>query len=105
MISKAEILAKCEALEEKGSIEEVLHILDGYCSDECNDPDIHYYYGRLLKKQARFGDALNAYNRALSLDPDHKKAKAAIFLVKSILNIENNLYFENPYTDDDLYDL
>jgi len=105
MMNKADIFAKCEALEEKGRIDEITALLDGFCSDDCNDPDIHYYYGRILKKQHRFGDALNAYNRALAIDPDHTKAKAGIFLVNSILSIENNLYFENSYTDEGLYDI
>lgn len=104
-MDKAEILARCEALEDKGKIDEVLELLDSICTEECNDPDMHYYYGRILKKQHRFGDALNAYNRALAIDPEHIKSKAGIYLVNSILSIENNLYYENPYTDEGLYDI
>ncbi len=104
-MNKSDILSRCEALEDEGKIEEIVSLLDGFCSESCNDADMHYYYGRILKKQQRFGDALNAYNRALEIDPDHTKAKAGIFLVNSILSIENNLYYENTYTDEGMYDI
>ncbi len=104
-MDKVIFLKKCEELEEKGAIDEVITLLEERCVADCREVDILYYYGRVLKKQHRFGDALNAYNRVLAIEPEHVKAKAGIYLINSILSIENNLYFENPYTDEGLYDM
>ncbi|MBC8793234.1 MAG: hypothetical protein C6Y20_16660 [Tagaea sp. CACIAM 22H2] len=38
----------------------------------------HYWRGRVLEALERKDDAIAAYEKALSLDPDHKDAKAAL---------------------------
>lgn len=103
-MGKDSILKKCNEFEHEGKYSELLEYIEQCSSEVCNDPDIIYFYGKILKKFNRFGDALNAYNRALELDPEHKFAKAGIAVINSILNIENTLYFENAYTDEALYE-
>lgn len=103
-MEKDSILKKCTELEQQGKYPELLTFIEQCVSDTCNDPDIIYFYGKILKKFNRFGDALNAFNRALALDPEHKFSKAGIAIINSILSIENTFYYENAYTDDALYE-
>ncbi|HPE86718.1 MAG: tetratricopeptide repeat protein [Bacteroidales bacterium] len=104
-MDNTELLKHCLELEDRGAMDEIVSLIETHGLDDCEDPDMHYYYGRILKKQGKFGEALNAFNKALMFDSEHKKALAGIELVNSILNIENTLYYGNPYTDEALFDL
>lgn len=54
-----------------------------------------YLNGMLEQKKEKWGNALNCYNRCLSLDAGHPSAPAAVEMVRSILTFWNpNLY--NP---------
>lgn len=64
--------------------------------------ELYLYQGRILKKMGRYGDAINALNRAKKLAPADPRPDSEIGLINNILQITNNFYYENPYTDLDL---
>lgn len=59
--------------------------------------------GKIETKTQQYGDALNTYNRVLKLDKNNEKAHTAINMINNIMKIRRSFYFENTYTDDDLY--
>ncbi len=62
------------------------------------------FLGKVYSRKQNYGKATNYFNKALILDKDNLDAKIGIDLINSILKLSNNYYYENPYTDDDLYD-
>jgi len=60
--------------------------------------------GKINSKKQDYGNAINFFNKVLELQPNNDNAKVGIKLIKNILQLSNNYYYENPYTDDDLYD-
>jgi tetratricopeptide (TPR) repeat protein len=62
------------------------------------------FLGKIHAKSQNYGVAMNYYNRVLELDKNNNEAEIGIKLIKNILQLTNNYYYENPYTDDDLYD-
>lgn len=64
--------------------------------------ELYLYQGRIYKKMGKYGDAINALNKAKSLAPTDPRPDSEIGLINSILQITNNFYYENPYTDLDL---
>ncbi len=72
--------------------------------DSQNLVKINILLGKINAKSQNYGDALNCFNNALELEPSNEQAKTGLQLTQNILQLTNNLYFENAYTDDDLYD-
>ncbi len=67
-------------------------------------PDLYYWQGKIYQQRQDYGLALNAYQKALDLYPHHKGAETGITMVQAILQIANSYYYENPYTDEELYE-
>lgn len=94
-----------------------IHLFQEYKLDEAQEAfelifdqnnsnlDVILYLGRIHSRTQNYGEALNFYNRAIEIDKDNATAKTGIQLIKNILQLTNNFYFENSYTDDDLYDM
>jgi tetratricopeptide (TPR) repeat protein len=51
--------------------------------------DIHFQKGRVYVKKQEWGQAINAFNQVLEIDPDYPGAQNQIDLVKSILGFFN----------------
>ncbi len=47
--------------------------------DESDDPLAHCHYANDLVRDGRFAEAIQHYERAISLDPDHLDAEAYVF--------------------------
>lgn len=62
------------------------------------------YLGKIHQRTQNYGEAMNCYNKVMEIEPDNMDAKTGMQLIKNILQLTNNFYFENAYTDDDLYD-
>lgn len=69
-----------------------------------NNLEVLLYLGRIHSRTQNYGEALNFFNRAIEIDKNNSTANTGIQLIKNILQLTNNFYFENSYTDDDLYD-
>lgn len=59
---------------------------------------------KIHTRTQNYGEALNLFNRVLEIDANNSEAITGMQLIKNILQLTNNYYYENPYTDDDLYD-
>ena len=91
-------------LFEENKFDEALKKFEQVVEIDANNDEAYYYLGKIQNKFQNFGQAINYYNEALKINPDNEKVKNAITIVNNILNISNSLYYENPYTDDDLYE-
>jgi lipopolysaccharide biosynthesis regulator YciM len=77
--------------------------LTTHLKSESNSLEMLLLLGKIKTKQQQYGDALNIYNNILEEDNNNEKAKTAINMINNILKIRRSFYFENTYTDDDLY--
>lgn len=98
-------IEKIEGLIEQYQLDSATELIENGLNDNNNNLDLLCLKGKILTKKQQYGDALNIYNHVLNIDPAHQKASTAIKMINGILEIRRTFYFENPYTDDDLYDL
>lgn len=73
-------------------------------NDSNNFIEINIMLGKTNARTQNYGEAVNYFNKVLELQPDNEQAKTGLQLTQNILQLANNYYFENAYTDDDLYD-
>ena len=59
--------------------------------------------GDAYRKINKFGDALRDYHTVVNIDNNNTIAQTKIGIVENILSIENTFYYENAYTDNDLF--
>lgn len=84
-------------------LEEAKEAFEFLVKNNTNLIDSLVYLGKTNARIQNYGEALNNFNKALELQPDNIQAKTGITLTQNILQLANNYYYENPYTDDDLY--
>ena len=101
---KNKIFKEAVDLFEENKFDEATKKFEKVIEIDANNDEAFYYLGKIQNKFQNFGQAINYYNEALKINPDNEKVKNAITIVNNILNISNSLYYENPYTDDDLYE-
>ncbi len=93
-------LKLASVLSKKESFEEATHIIFTLLKDNNEDPDLWLNYAVLLVKQVQFDEALEAYNKALTIAPEdwkfREKAESERKRVEQIVNAPE--YVE---TDDD----
>lgn len=66
--------------------------------------ELYLYKGKILQKRGKYGDAINMFNKAKTLDANDPRPDLEIRLINNILQITNNFYYENPYTDMEIID-
>lgn len=59
---------------------------------------------KVHSRTQNYGEALNLFEKALELNSENSEAITGKKLIKNILQLTNNFYYENPYTDEDLYE-
>ncbi|PLX21858.1 MAG: hypothetical protein C0599_07460 [Salinivirgaceae bacterium] len=92
-----------ESLIESYQLDEAQEKVSDLLSTEPQNIDLMLILGKIQNKKQQYGDALNTYRAILDIDKDNEKAQAAIKMINNILEIRRSFYFENTYTDDDLY--
>lgn len=92
-----------EKLIESFDLKEAENHVEAFLKNNSNCIDILLLHGKIKTRQQQYGDALNIYNKILENDNNNEKAQAAIDMINNILKIRRSFYFENTYTDDDLY--
>ena len=101
---KNKIFQEAVSLFEANKLDEAKEKFEKIVEIEPKNDEAYYYLGKIQNKFQNFGQAINFYNKSLELNPDNEHVKQSIGIVNNILNISNSLYYENPYTDDDLYE-
>jgi tetratricopeptide (TPR) repeat protein len=81
---------------------EALSQIEAAKQDGVTSFDLYLYQGRILQKMSQYGPAINSFTQAMNINPTDPRPKNEIHLIKNILSITNNFYYENPYTDLDL---
>ena len=92
-------------MKQKKEIAAVHHLLDTGKAREAEmafqklEPEGNIEYlllkGKIEQKFQHWGEAMNAYNKVLEMDPGHDEAKNNLHLIKNILNFWNPDMF-NP---------
>ena len=101
MTSKLNI---AKELYQQYKFEEAQEQFEQILSEEPNNKEALVFLAKIHAKTQNYGAALNCYNQVLQFDAANSEALTGIKLIKNILQLSNNFYYENPYTDDDLYD-
>ena len=97
-------IEKAEELFRNYKLDESREIIDDILESDPNNLKALIILGKIHSRSQNYGEAMNFFNRVLELDTDNQDAIVGIKLIKNILQLANNYYYENPYTDDDLYD-
>jgi uncharacterized protein HemY len=72
-------------LVESNLLEEALQQIDHLLQQQPNYTELHYLQGQIYYKQQQWGQAINAFNRVLELEPNHPDAQSQIDMANSIL--------------------
>lgn len=97
-------IEKAIALFREYKLEESRALLEEIVEREKQNVEALITLGRIHSRTQNYGVAMNYFNEVLKLDAENTEAKTGLQLIKNILQLTNNFYFENAYTDDDLYD-
>lgn len=85
-------------------LEEALELLEQLILDDPNNLEILLPLAKLHSRTQKYGDAMNYFQKVLAIEPRNSDAITGLQLIKNILLLTNNYYYENPYTDDELYE-
>ncbi len=98
------VIEKIDNLIEDYKLEEALKLIEEALAKKDKDLDILCLKGKIMSKKQQYGDALNIYQHVLQLSPENEKALSSIKMINNILSIRRSFYFENTYTNDELYE-
>jgi len=96
--------AEAESLYKEYKTDEAKEILDAIIAFDSSNIKALLLLGKVNHRNQDFGAAINCFEKVLTIDGENKEAKIGISLAQNILQLANNYYFENTYTDDELYD-
>lgn len=99
------MIDKAVTLFEEYKLDEAKKILEQILEQDKNNIKAQLFLGKVNTRTQNYGDAINCFNKVLEKDSENAEAKTGLTLIKGILQLTNNFYFENSYTDDDLYEL
>lgn len=88
-------LIEAEEYFEKGELANGLLAIEHLLETEQNDCNVLMLKAKIFYKQQKWGDALNALNKILELDPEHEPAKNYKQMVMDIISFWNKDSF-NP---------
>jgi tetratricopeptide (TPR) repeat protein len=97
-------LSIIETLVRQFKANEALLIIEGLLENGQACADVYFWRGKIYQQQQQYGLALNSFENALMHDANHQGAITGINMVNAILQIVNSYYYENPYTEDTLYE-
>lgn len=97
-------IEKAEELFRNYKLVEARDMLEGILKHDSNNIGALVILGKIHSRTQNYGVSMNYFNKVLELQTDNQDAIVGIKLIKNILQLTNNYYYENPYTDDDLYD-
>lgn len=87
------ILIEIELLIDKGELEKAEELLSSHKGGA--NATFWLLSGKIYQKNQQWGKAINALQRALTIDPINKEAKLQIEIIRNILNFSNPEMF-NP---------
>lgn len=101
MTSKLNI---AKELFQQYKLDEAQELFEQILANDTTNKEALVFLAKIHTKTQNYGAALNCYNQVLQFDASNNESLTGIKLIKNILQLSNNFYYENPYTDDDLYD-
>jgi len=85
-------------------LDEAQEVFEALLDEDKENIEVLLHLGKIHSRTQNYGVALNYFNKAIELNPNNSEAKTGLVLINNILQLTNNFYFENAYTDDDLYE-
>lgn len=98
------LLNESEQLYKEFKLDEARELLELVLKEESHNKQALLLMGKLHSKTQNYGEAMNCFQKVLLAEPENSEATIGLQLIKNILQLTNNFYFENAYTDDDLYE-
>ena len=74
MKSIVDLITKGKSLLEEGNFEEALSNFEQALLQNPSDPDLWNYKGTALRSLGRYNEAIECFNKSLSIDPRDKTA-------------------------------
>ncbi len=78
-------LALLKSYIDRGDLVDAQRIIDRLLEQYPSEAELHFLLGKLAYKQQQWGQAINAFNQALDLDPDHSEAASNLEMANHIL--------------------
>ena len=97
-------LDKAIALFREYKLDELRELLEKIVESDSENLEALTTLGKIHSRTQNYGEAINIFNSVLKIDKDNTEARTNLKLIQNILQLTNNFYFENAYTDDGLYD-
>lgn len=97
-------LKKAIELFKEYKLDEAQDIFESLLENDNDNVEVLVHLGKIHSRTQNYGVALNYFNKVIELNPNNSEAKTGLVLINNILQLTNNFYFENAYTDDDLYE-
>ncbi|MFA6402369.1 MAG: tetratricopeptide repeat protein [Salinivirgaceae bacterium] len=97
-------ITESERLFKEFKLDESRELLERILLADSDNKDALLLLGKIHSRTQNFGSAINCFNNVLAHAPENLEAQTGLALIKNILQLTNNYYFENAYTDDDLYE-
>lgn len=97
-------LEKAENLFREYKLDESREILEQLIDEEPANKNALLLLGKIHSRTQNYGVAMNFFNKVLKIEKNNMEAQTGLQLIRNILQLTNNFYFENAYTDDGLYE-
>jgi len=85
-------------------LDESRAILENIIENENKNETALLTLAKIHSRTQNYGVAMNLFSKVLEINTNNAEATTGLQLIKNILQLTNNYYYENPYTDDGLYD-
>lgn len=85
-------------------LDQAMDLVDKVIESQDNKIELLCYKGKIYSRKQEYREALNIYNKILDIEKDNEVALTSIQMINNILKIRRTFYFENPYTDEELYE-
>ncbi|MDA3893531.1 MAG: tetratricopeptide repeat protein [Salinivirgaceae bacterium] len=85
-------------------LDESRELLEDLIKDDPYNIEALITLGKIHSRTQNYGEAVNFFNKVIEKQPNNLEAITGLKLIQNILQLTNNYYYENPYTDDDLYE-
>ena len=100
-MKERELFKKVSQLVESGDFEKALKIIDNHIEKESKNPELYLEKGKLLKHLQRFTEAINCFQKVLSLKPNYHEALNLRNMAQDILRFQQiDIYASTNLTND-----
>lgn len=80
-----EEISQITRLVNEDQLEQAHSLISGLLKSKEENEEFYFQLGRIHYKRQEWGEAINAFNKVLDINPNHKEAQSLIEMAKNIL--------------------